>query len=329
MATQTVGNVHVNVPLTNLARLYRPLDEGFVADTVCPRLPVAKESDKYYVWDKGPFFGGGDDLDEDLKADRTEAHRVEFAHSTEEYFCEERALAYDISDRERANADSQLRLAQNKQRGTLTRLALLRERRIARLLQDSDSAGGELDAAADTASAARWDAAATTYANIRGDIIGAKQKVRALIGINPNAIVIPLKAAEGLTSTLFYSDVVRWNIGTGEAPDLRRFTDDVVLPSSLFGLRVIVAGAIRDTAAEGGTFLSEEIWQELARVLYVSPGPAMELPSVAYTFQAKPPTTRQWREDPKSIDVFEVGNGVIDEKVCAPEAGATISNLLT
>lgn len=329
MATQTVGNVHVNVPLTQLARRYSAAAAGFVADIVCPRLTVAKESDKYYVWDKGPFFGAGDDIDLDLKADRTPTRRVEFAHSTEEYFCEERALAFDLSPREKRNADSQLRLQQNKQEGTLIRLNLLRERRIARVLQDSDTTGGELDASADSASAARWDAAATTFANIRGDIIGAKQKVRDLIGINPNAIVIPLKAAEGLTATAFYGDVVRWTVNTGEAPNLKRFTDDIVLPSSLFGLRVIVAGAMRDVAAEGATFDSDEVWGEIARVLYLAPGPSMETPSVAYTFQATPPTTRQWKENDPELDVFEVGNGVIDEKVCAPEAGATISNLLT
>ncbi|MCL4836421.1 MAG: hypothetical protein KJ058_00460 [Thermoanaerobaculia bacterium] len=329
MATQTVGNVHVDVPLTNLARLYRPLEAGFIADEVCPRLPVQKESDLYYVFDKGPWFGAGDDIDLDLVADRAAAKRVEFAHSTEKYFCEERALAFDVSDRERRNADSQLRLEENKQRGTLLRLALLRERRVARLLQDTSQTGGELDAAMDAASAARWDAAATTYANIRGDIITAKQRVRDRIGINPNVIVIPLKAAEGLTATAFYGDVVRWNVQSGERPNLTRFTDDVLLPDRLFGLRVIVAGAIRDTAAEGGSFSSEEVWGEVARVAYVTAGPAMEIPSVAYTFQASQPMTRRWREDPAKVDVFEASNGVIDEKVVATEACATITNLLT
>lgn len=329
MPNQTVGNVHVNAPLSNLARLYRPDMAGFVADQVCPRLPVMKESDLYYTWDVGPWFGAGDDVDLDLVADRGAARRVEFAHATAQYFCEERSLAFDVSDRERRNADSQLRLEENKQNGVLGRLALLRERRVATILQDSDTSGGELQASADAASAARWDAAATTYANIRGDIISAKQRVRDLIGRNPNTIVIPLRAAEGLTATAFYGDVVRWNISTGEAPNLQRFTDDVVLPSSLFGLQVIVAGAMRDTAAEGATASLAEIWGEVARVLYVADGPAMENPSVAYTFQAAPAGTRQWREDPAKVDVFEVSNGVIDENVCSANAGATISNLLT
>jgi len=329
MPGSAVRDVHLDGYLTNLARLYRPMEDGFVADEVCPRLPVAKESDLYPVWDRGPWFGAGDDIDMDLLGDRTPVRRVDFTWSREGYLAEERALGFDISPRERANADDVLRLEVNKNRMTLGRLALLRERRVARLLQDSDTAGGELDSGADTASAARWDAAATTYANVRGDIIGAIQKVRGAIGVAANVIIIPEKAAEGLTATAFYGDVVRWVINAGQGPDLVRFTDRIVLPRLLFGLRVIVPSAQYDTAAEGGATSLAEVWGEVARVLYVTSGPAIENPSVAYTFQAQAPATRRWTENDPQLDVFKASNGVIDEKVVAPLAGATISNLLT
>lgn len=329
MPGSAVRDVHLDGYLSNLARLYRPFEDGFIADEVCPRLPVAKESDLYPVWDRGPWFGAGDDIDLDLLGDRTPVRRVDFSWSREGYLAEERALGFDISPRERANADDVLRLEVNKNRMTLGRLALLRERRVARLLQDSDTAGGELDSGADAASAARWDAAATTYANVRGDIVSAIRRVRQAIGIRPNVIVIPEEAAEGLTGTAFYGDVVRWVVGSGENPDLVRFTDRIVLPRTLFGLRVIVPEAQYDTAAEGGTTNLDEVWGEVARVLYVSSGPAIENPSVAYTFQAQPASTRRWQDNDPQLDVFKVSNGVIDEKVVAPLAGATISNLLT
>src|SRR5688572_23884437 len=105
MPGQTVGNVHVNAPLTNLARLYRPTQ--FIADVVAPRITVVKESDVYYVFDQGPFFAT--DV-EDLVPDRAPPRRVEFAHSTETYVAQRRELAWDISDRERNNADNQLNL---------------------------------------------------------------------------------------------------------------------------------------------------------------------------------------------------------------------------
>jgi hypothetical protein len=70
-----VGAVHVNVPLSNLGMLYRPLD-GFIADEVCPILPVVHESDVYYTWTQGDFFAT--DVS-DLVPDKTEPRAIEFA----------------------------------------------------------------------------------------------------------------------------------------------------------------------------------------------------------------------------------------------------------
>jgi hypothetical protein len=326
-----VRAVHgVDAYLTNMARLYRPLDEGFVADEVCPRLPVAKESDLYPVWDRGPFFGAGDDVDYDLLGDRTPVRRVDFTYSREGYLAEERALGFDISPRERSNADSILNLETNKQRGTMGRLALLRERRIATLLQASGVAGGELDAASTAAATAKWDAAATTYQSIFGDVIAGKTRIRQQIGVNANIIIIPAAVAEGMHRSQFYSAAAGPQIvymgSTSASPAYR---DYPLLPPVLWGMRVLVAGAVRDTAADGGTFTASEVWGEAVRLLYVTPGPAIETPSVAYTFQAQPAVTRRWRDNDPELDVFKVSNGVIDEKVVAPLAGYTITDCLT
>src|SRR6266566_7451913 len=132
MATITVGNVHVNVPLSNLAVLYRPLEEGFIADEVCPALPVVNESNVYYTWQQADFFGS--DVS-DLVADRSVPREVDFTATTSSYTCQRRELGWTISTRERENADNQLRLEQVKQEGVLGRLALLREMRVAALFK--------------------------------------------------------------------------------------------------------------------------------------------------------------------------------------------------
>src|SRR6266498_1556570 len=132
MATLSVGNVHVNAPLSNLARLYRPLDDGFIADQVCPRISVVHETDAYYTWQQGDFFS----VDvSDLTADRAAPREVDVTATTDSYSAQRRELAFSISDRERKNADNQLRLEQVKQQNTLSRLFLLREARVAALLK--------------------------------------------------------------------------------------------------------------------------------------------------------------------------------------------------
>src|SRR3989442_1180496 len=107
MPGMPVGQVHVSQPLSNLARLYRPLDAGFIADEVVPRLPVQHEQDLYYTWQIGEFFGT--DVT-DLVPDRSEPRSIEFNATTAAYQTARRELAWDITDRERANADDQLRL---------------------------------------------------------------------------------------------------------------------------------------------------------------------------------------------------------------------------
>jgi len=318
MGSQTVGNVHINGPLTNLARLYRP--QGFIADQVCPQIPVVKESDLYYTFDQGPFFAT--DVD-DLVADRAKPRKVELAHSTEQYFCQKRELAWDVSDRERKNADTQLNLERNKQNGTLGRLLLKHEIRVSALLRKTTNGGGlTLGAGA----SAKWDAAATTFLTLATDVAIGKTAMRQKIGMSPNVIVIPAAVAEGMNKTLLYQ-ALQYTYGDARARNLME-QEAPVLPPVLFGMKVIVGGAIYNSAVEGQTASYSDIWGEAIRMLYVTPGPALEEPSCGYTLVNRPLQTRQWRDEEAEVDSFAVG-WIVDEKVVAPDAGYEIDDCLT
>lgn len=317
---QTVGNVHVDALLSTLARLYRPLDAGFIADEVCQYLPVAKESDLYPVFSQGDFYGT--DVD-DLVADRSAPKFIEFSHDKERYQVARRELAWDISDRERGNADDQIRLERNKQVGTLGRLGLKREIRVAALLRKTTN-GGQL--ALGAAAANKWDGAATTYQQIWADVSTGKEAMRQSIGVRPNVIVIPEAVAQGMHKSLFPS-VIQYTYGS--ASD-RPLVSEMypALPPVLFGMRVLLPGVIKNTAAEGLTETYSDIWDEQVRLLYVTSGPDIDTPSVAYTFRTEQPVTRRWRDEEKRKDNFAAGQ-TIDERVVAPYAGYEIDNCLT
>jgi hypothetical protein len=51
----TAGDVHVNTPLTNISIAYIQDAANFVAARVFPNIPVAKQSDRYYTYDRGEF----------------------------------------------------------------------------------------------------------------------------------------------------------------------------------------------------------------------------------------------------------------------------------
>lgn len=318
MAGQTVGNVHVNVPLSNLARLYRPDLNGFIADQVCPYIGVENESDSYYIFDQGPFYAT--DVD-DLVPDRMEPREVEFAHSTDTYSCLRRELAWTISDRERKNADSQLNLDRNKQLGTLGRLLLKREIRVAALLRKTTN-GGLLTSG--TTAQGSWATSTTT--TIESDIIIGREAMRQLIGIGPNVMVIPEEVAAKMNTNAQIRDWLKYNVfQPGSNPLSEKFP---LLPSVFFGMRVLVPGMLKNTANEGQADAYSDVWSDHVRLLYVTDGPALEIPSVAYTMRAEPLVTRQERVGKSRVDWYAVGQ-TIAEKCVAPSAGYEIQDCVS
>lgn len=334
MATLSVGNVHVNAPLTNLARLYRPLDDGFIAEEICPRLPVVHETDVFYTWQQGDFFGTEVS---DLTADRTEPRELDFLATTEAYRCVRRELAWTISTRERNNADNQLRLAEVKQRGVLGRLQLLREMRVAAILSEAatstvingETFTGGIVSGSTAAATTKWDNAAQTYQGVLTDIVKGITKMRQAIGVRPNVIVIPAAVVEGLHKSLFFSNSTGPQaVYSGSPASEPLFSQYPLLPPTLFGMRVLVPGNIKNTAKEGQTASYSDIWGEQVVLAYVTPGPAMEIPSLAYTFTAEPRQTRSGRDDVRRLDWYAVGE-TIEERVAAPAAGYSITDCLT
>lgn len=322
MPSQTVGNVHVNVPLSNLAILYRPDLAGLIADQVVPPLPVVHESDLYYTYDQGPFFAT--DV-EDLVPDRSGPRKVEFSSTTASYVAQKRELAWDISDRERSNADSQLRLEAVRQQGVLTRLLLKKEGRVANLLRKTTN-GGQLALGANAGT--KWDATGATWQTIYGDVVAGITLMRQTIGARPNTIVIPSAVAEGMGKSAFFSAQAGPLITLQNPASSPIYTDYPFLPQTLWGMRVLVPGLIQNTAKEGQTASYSDIWSEQVRLLYVAPGPSMDEPSVAYSFQSRPLSTRQWRTEEAEVTSYAVGYVGV-EKVVASSAGYEINDCLT
>lgn len=314
---ETVGTVHVDQLLSNLAILYRPLEVGLIADTVCPRLPVVHESDIYAVFNQADFYATEVD---DLTADKTEPSEVEFGHTTASYKCQRREFAWAISDRERSNADNQLRLEQTRQEGTLMRLLLKRERRVALLLKKV-VAGAPGQMVLGAARTAVWGTAGTT--TIESDVWTGVEAVRKAIGIRPNVIVIPAVVAAAMQNNTKLQARVQYTYGDATS---RPMIEDMYpqLPNTMFGMKVMVPGTLYNTAKEGATASYSDIWGDDVRLLYVTSGPDLENPSIAYTFQSEPLTTRTWREDNKRLDKYAVGM-TIDERVVATSAGYEIS----
>ena len=179
----TAGDVHVNVPLTNFSQRFLQSTERFVGMRAFPNLPVQKQGDLYYEFDRSDF-----NREEDTeRADGTESKGGSFKLSTDPYFCKVHAWHKDVTDRQRQNQDQQVRLDESATRYVTQILAIKRERLFATQFMaaniwfnggTSASAGQNVD----------WSNASSTPI---ADVRNAKRGVQlATGGFVPNKMLI-------------------------------------------------------------------------------------------------------------------------------------------
>ncbi|RUQ78157.1 hypothetical protein ELZ22_17340, partial [Brucella abortus] len=100
------SDVHVNRPLTNISLAFVQDARNFVAGRVFPIVPVAKQSDAYFTYERGDF--NRDEMRE--RAPGTESAGGTYEIGTDTYYARTRAYHRDIPEQVRANADSPLSL---------------------------------------------------------------------------------------------------------------------------------------------------------------------------------------------------------------------------
>src|SRR5688500_15572708 len=98
----TYSDLHVSAALTDVSVAFAQNPSNFVAARVFPVIPVMKQADKFFIYDRGDWFRS----DAQPRAPGTAAARGGWRVSTEPYFAERIALAHPISDPERENADA-------------------------------------------------------------------------------------------------------------------------------------------------------------------------------------------------------------------------------
>ena len=128
MALLTPSSVHIDQPLTNLTLAYVQSQENFIADKVFPTVGVAKQSDKYYIYDRASMNRSGD-----VKklAPRTEVDRIGLALSNSSYFADVYGLGMDFDEQTLANEDAALEIRAAGAQTLVNRILIDREEKFA------------------------------------------------------------------------------------------------------------------------------------------------------------------------------------------------------
>jgi len=190
----TAGDVHINTPLTNFSQRYGQKASVFIAQRAMPNLPVKKQSDLYYVFNRADFLR--DEAQE--RADGTESAGGGFRLSNETYFARVYAWHKDVTDRQRQNADSQIKLEESATAWVTQKLLIRREI----LFQETYFSTGKWTtdivgvASAPTAGQTIfWDSATSDPIL---DMRDGKRSVQLATGFRPNRMLIGRTAYDKL-----------------------------------------------------------------------------------------------------------------------------------
>lgn len=266
MGQPTQTDVHVNVPLTNVSTAYMQQDDNFVATKVFPVVPVEKQTDKYYTYNKNDFFRD----EAQPRADATESAGSGYGLSTDSYNCDVFALHKDIGNQVRQNADPQINLERDATQ-FLTKRMLLRQE--AQWVSDCFKTGVW---GTDLTPSTLWDDDASDPIN---DVEAGKEQILSVTGYEPNTLVLGYQVYRQLKRNPDIVDRLKYTQGV---------TGKTVTPQMLAAMfdvdRVLVAKAIKATNKEGETASYSFIFGKHALLLYVAPNPGLLQPSAGYTF---------------------------------------------
>lgn len=275
------AQVHVNAAASEFAVRFSPNNRHLIADAVCPVLPVAKLSDRYFRFDP---------------ANNTSIPRVDYGSSggtppsfnrslssNDLYQCLHYGLRLDVPMDVEANADAPLDPVMDATADILDVMALAREARVASLFTTSGNYGTNTRA---LSGAQQWS---NPGSNPVQDITNALASAGLLMA--PTVGIFSASVWQYLSTHPTVERYILSRSSTSTGPTDIRITPEMF--ADRFGLdKVYVAKAKYNGAAPGATLSMSYVWGLCAAFVYVEPAPAMRRTGAfAYTMRWNPTLT--------------------------------------
>lgn len=302
------GPIHVDRPLTNISIAYK--SEGLISDQLFSVVPVQKETDLYFVFDKANALRNP----QTLRANGAEANEDYLVISTGTYRLEEHALKEIVTDRDRENADPGVSIEISTVEDLTDKILRQKERDAAVLM----FTGANWTNVTSLSAAQPWSANTTaTNPLLVGD--SAATLVLTSSGRKANTGVLDFRTYQACKEHVSIVDRVKYTSADSVTPQLLK---------NLFGVdTMLIAEGAENTALEGLAATMALIWTDAAWFGYVERSPGLRKPSAAYCFKksAGGVETKRWRDEPRSGEWFQVGH-MYDQVVPSSDAGYLVIN---
>lgn len=283
MPQPTLGQVHIQAALTQIATAYIQDEAFYVADKVFPAVPVEFQADKYFVFSKDDFYRD----EAQQRADATESAGGGFNLGTNSYSAEVWAYHKDLGGQTRRNADPAVNMDVACTKFCMQKLLIRRDRffvgaYIKNGLWATDvtgTAGGTPG----SSTPAFWndDANGDPYT----DIATGQTTILQNTGFEANGLLISYPVYQALRKHPLVIDRIKYTTRA----DASRITPEL-LASSFDVDRLIVSKAVYNTTQEIATDTSGSIGtysfiaSKDALLFHAAPAPGIMIPTAGYIF---------------------------------------------
>jgi hypothetical protein len=277
MAQPTVGSFHIDAALTNISLALLQNPQSFIASRVFQNVPVQKQSDKYFTFDRSYFNRNG----AKKRAAGARVAEVGYALSNDSYFCEEYGVAIPVPDQVRANSEAANDPARAAAELATHQMLISKENDFASSFFTTGLWANDVTGVASSPSAGqviRWSD--TTSGDPIGNIRTGVDTILGSTGVKPNVLAMGRPVYSALVN--HPSILGRFNGGATTAqPSIASLN----LLAQIFELDEVVVGeAIQNTAAEGDTAAHSFILGKKALLTYRPAAPGIMTPAAGYTF---------------------------------------------
>ena len=274
MAQPTGSDLHVNTPLTNISVAYMQSASEFIADRVFPQVPVSKQADLYYKYDKGNWFRTA----AQERAPATESVGTSWTITTDSYGCRVYAVHKDVADQDRARQDSPMLDLDRDATEIVSRdLLILREKKFMEKYWGTSLWGNTDQTGVSTGPTANQflqfnDANSNPIEVIRARRLALASKT----GLKPNKMVV---GPDVHNSLLDHPDVI----------DRIKYTQRGIVTNELLAAlfevdEYLVPMVIENTALEGAADSLAFMYGKGILLAYAAPNPGLMIPSAGYIF---------------------------------------------
>lgn len=266
MPQPTNSDVHVDAALTNISIAYLQDETSFIADKVFPIVPVPKQSDKYFLYNRNDFF-----RDEAKKrSPNTESAGSGYQLDTNSYYADVWAFHKDVADQTTANEDDVLDGEDDAAEFTIQKLLIRRERQFVSKFMttgvwSTDKTGGT--------DFTKWDDEAAS--DPLEDIKDGRLQI-ALTGFKPNTLAVSLAVHEALKKHPLVLERFKYTSSESITAEMLARLFEVE--------RYLVGSSVYATNAEGATAAYDFNIGKVALLCYVNPAPTRRKPSAGYIF---------------------------------------------